>query len=319
MKKILLSLFWFITLWLLNFSSAEIYDFTTYDQQLLISSSSDIYLYNEFYNSPVICFDTMSPGWAGAVSFNWNTYSLVWQFISCYMFLNNIPYHLDVWGWSIRVKMYFDSSTIDNDFSSSCDYSQYEAQINTLSWNLATCQSNYDTLNFNCNNLDSSYKSCLSNLSTCQSDFNSCQNSSACDYSWYILESEINSWYCLVNWLCPSSEICNDSDYSNLFIYSNNKYFSITWTNNIYVNLPSYLWYDYDYSNAWNDLDIDVWMVVDEDYIDWLNAVQNYKPTSEDFTKLIWTLAPYSKILIFCVFLFIIWAWIKKPFKSKKL
>ena len=44
---------------------------------------------------------------------------------------------------------------------------------------------------------------------------------------------------------------------------------------------------------------------------------QNYKPTQEDFSNIISILGPYSQIILFFVFLFIVWAWIKKPFKSK--
>ena len=257
MKKLLLSLLWIITLWLINFWNCADYTFYDYDQEYPVDSSMGTIsfdLWTDFYNSPVFCVDTMQNYWQWNLSVWWSNFNINPWTITCYVFLNWVNYSVQLWNWWAFVRMYFDASTIDNDFSSSCDYSQYETQINTLSWNLTTCQS----------------------------DLATCQNSSSCDYSWYILESEINSWYCLVNWLCPSSEICNDSDYSNLFIYSNNRYFSITWTNNIYVNLPSYLWYDYDYSNGWNDLDIDVWMVVDEDYIDWLNAVHiNFVKSSE--------------------------------------
>ena len=86
----------------------------------------------------------------------------------------------------------------------------------------------------------------------------------------------------------------------------------------INITIPEEI--DWDYT--WNDEEFNIWINwynVDTEYIDSIIRTQNYKPTSEDFTNLVWTLAPYSKILIFCVFLFIIWAWIKKPFKSKKI
>ena len=310
MKKILLSLFWIITLWL-NFWYCQNCNFNDiYDNDYIIQTFN--YTDNSISNYNFYC---------AFVQFNidWNIYYSNISFEYWWYAFNPSMLNWSFNNWLVKQLFLCDSSSERSfhirDLQINWNVNVWVITIKEIPVDFFEDHYWYDVSCPDC----PSCSECESELSTCQSDLNSCQNSSSCDYSWYILESEINSWYCLVNWLCPSSEICNDSDYSNLFIYSNNKYFPITWTNNIYVNLPSYLWYDYDYSNAWNDLDIDVWMVVDEDYIDWLNAVQNYKPTSEDFTKLIWTLAPYSKILIFCVFLFIIWAWIKKPFKSKKL
>lgn len=86
----------------------------------------------------------------------------------------------------------------------------------------------------------------------------------------------------------------------------------------INITIPEEIDWDYTWNEEWFYIWIN-WYNVDTEYIDSIIRTQNYKPTSEDFTNLVWTLAPYSKILIFCVFLFIIWAWIKKPFKSKKI
>jgi len=86
----------------------------------------------------------------------------------------------------------------------------------------------------------------------------------------------------------------------------------------INITIPEEI--DWDYT--WNDEEFNIWINwynVDTEYIDSIIRAQNYKPTSEDFTELVGVLAPYSKILIFCVFIFIIWARIRKPFKSKKL
>lgn len=166
--------------------------------------------------------------------------------------------------------------------SASCDYSEYESQINTLSWNLATCEWMY-------NRLETDYDLLSWNYNTCVSDLNSCMN------NWW------TSW-------------SGDIQWSSLFINDN----QVLWNKNIFINIP--FEYEYSYTNEGEDFELDVvWLNQDEEYIEWVLSVQNYKPTSEDFTELIWTLAPYSKILIFCVFLFIIWAWLKKPFKSKKL
>lgn len=130
--------------------------------------------------------------------------------------------------------------------------------------------------------------------------------------------SSVDQNYCVNNWLCPSSE-CPDVpiwtwNWSALYIND------IQHLGKPIINItfPDYL--DWDYTTTENEFNLDiVWYPVDTEYIDWIIRTQNYKPTSEDFTQLVWMLAPYSKYLLFLLFIFIIWAWIKKPFKSKKL
>lgn len=135
---------------------------------------------------------------------------------------------------------------------------------------------------------------------------------------WLIPVSDIDQNYCVSNWLCSSSE-CPDISWS----WDN---WSALYINDIQhlgkpiinIAFPDYL--DWDYTTTDNEFNLDiVWYPVDTEYIDWIIRTQNYKPTSEDFTQLVWMLAPYSKYLLFLLFIFIIWAWIKKPFKSKKL
>lgn len=157
-----------------------------------------------------------------------------------------------------------------------------QSDLATATWNLATCEWMY-------NRLETDYDLLSWNYNTCVSDLNSCMN------NWW------TSW-------------SGDIQWSSLFINNN----QLLWNKNIFINIP--FEYEYSYTNEGEDFELDVvWLNQDEEYIEWVLSVQNYKPTSEDFTELISTLAPYSKILIFCVFLFIIWAWLKKPFKSKKL
>lgn len=126
--------------------------------------------------------------------------------------------------------------------------------------------------------------------------------------------------YCESNNLCPSQECpvvpVYTWDISNLYI---NNVLHL-WAPNIIMNIPDEIDWDYAYTAWWQNMNIDVvGYNVDYEKIDSIVAFQNYKPSSEDFQKIIWLLAPYTKIIVFFVFLFIIWAWIKKPFKSKKL
>lgn len=87
---------------------------------------------------------------------------------------------------------------------------------------------------------------------------------------------------------------------------------------NINITIPEEINRDY----TWDEENLYIyvnWYNVDTEYIDSIIRTQIYKPSSEDFTNVVWLLAPYSKYLVFLLFVFIIWAWIRKSFKSKKL
>ncbi len=131
----------------------------------------------------------------------------------------------------------------------------------------------------------------------------------------------VDQSYCESNNLCSSCPVCPSVPiwtwgYSQLYI---NNILHI-WASNIIMNIPEEIDWDYAYTAWGQNMNIDVvGYNVDYEKIDEVVQLQNYKPTSEDFQKIIWLLAPYTKIIVFFVFLFIVWAWIKKPFKSKKL
>ena len=124
------------------------------------------------------------------------------------------------------------------------------------------------------------------------------------NYSLVPVDSVVVSWDCL-SW---------DTQWSALYV--NEIQHNSAWIINI--TIPEEISWDYTWDEENFYLYIN-WYNVNTEYIDSIIRTQNYKPTSEDFTNLIWVLAPYSKYLIFLLFIFIIWAWIKKPFKSKKL
>lgn len=155
-----------------------------------------------------------------------------------------------------------------------------------------------------------------SSCPTCPNQYTSLQ----CQTEYNLIPiSSVDSNYCQSNNLCPSCPVCPDSPslwYSQLYI---NNILHL-WAPNIIMNIPEEIDWDYAYTNSWQNMNIDVvWYNVDYEKIDSIVQFQNYKPSSEDFQKIIWLLAPYTKIIVFFVFLFIVWAWIKKPFKSKKL
>ena len=124
------------------------------------------------------------------------------------------------------------------------------------------------------------------------------------NYSLVPVDSVVVSWEAL-SW---------DTQWSALYI--NEIQHNSAWIINI--TIPEEISWDYTWDEENFYLQVNGYNV-DTEYIDSIIRTQNYKPTSEDFTNLVWLLGPYMKIIVFCVFIFIIWAWIKKPFKSKKL
>ena len=133
--------------------------------------------------------------------------------------------------------------------------------------------------------------------------------------------SSVDQNYCTTNNLCPSCPECETCSsftgtVSNVYINGINH----LWAPNIVMNIAEEIDWDYAYTTWWQNMNIDVvWYNVDYEKMQSVIDLQNYKPTDEDFSSLVSMLAPYTKIIIFFVFLFLIWAWIKKPFRSKKL
>ena len=129
--------------------------------------------------------------------------------------------------------------------------------------------------------------------------------------------SEVDSSYCQSNNLCPSwwtPSDCPNVWVSNLFI---NDIFH-PGAFNIIMNIPEEISRDYAYTNSWYNFNLDIeWYNVDYEKMQSVIDKQSYIPTNEDFQNIILLIWPYWKIIIFFVFLFILWAWIKKPFKSK--
>lgn len=278
MKKIL-SIFWIITLWLFNFwYCADIinpWDYYSISSSTTYSAWSDM----------IICADW----WWWYFDYMWNSIYFNWFPSTCIVLTINDIVNVSVWG-STLIKWYYLSCP-----SSSC--SSCENQLSQCESALSSCDTDY---------------------TDCKSDLYNCEHSNSCDYSWYILESSIDTQYCMINWLCPSSTwdiVVEGSGFSSVYIYSDNRYFPITWTNNIFVNLPSYLWFNYDYSNWWEDLDIDLWYVVDSWYISDIKGIQGSIPNEVDFNNIVKYLLPlFVPWLCVILLLYFIFRFVKKIF-----
>ena len=128
--------------------------------------------------------------------------------------------------------------------------------------------------------------------------------------------SSVDQNYCTTNNLCPSNGwVCSSlTGVSTLYI---NDILHV-WSPFIYMNIPEEIGWDYAYTQWGTNMFIDIeWYNVDYDKMHEILEVQNYKPTSEDFSQVVSNLTPYVKILVFVLFVFIIWKWIKGGFKSK--
>lgn len=151
----------------------------------------------------------------------------------------------------------------------------------------------------------------VSSCPTCDEKLTSFQ----CQQEYNLIPIEdVDQNYCEINNLCPAwswSVECPNEWFSRL---------SINWIDQdqslLYqVNIPDYLSYDFiHYSDQISDLNLNGYNE-DQDYIQWIIDVQNYKPTSEDFTSVFMNIIPYMKIIIFVLFLMLVWKMLKKVFK----
>lgn len=128
--------------------------------------------------------------------------------------------------------------------------------------------------------------------------------------------SSVDQNYCTTNNLCPSCPSCPDTPVwswgiSNVYI---NNILHVG-APNIIMNIPEEIDWDYEYTQWWNNMNIDVvWYNQDTEYIEWLIDVQNYKPTSDDFSNTFWLFSSYWWLLIATLFVILIFYFIKKLF-----
>ena len=136
--------------------------------------------------------------------------------------------------------------------------------------------------------------------------------------SWYILESEIDTNFCVGNWYCPTNECTGSLDpvqswnWSSLFI--NDIQHIGAWLINI--TIPEEIEWDYIYTWNWDEFDLNVkWYNVDSDYIEGIINTQNSKPSSQDFNNIItWLIPLFVPWLCIILLLYFIYLFIKKIF-----
>jgi len=182
-----------------------------------------------------------------------------------------------------------------------CNTSSLENQLSSCQSTLSGCMSDlYNTEN---------------DLSDALEDLQSCQNNSQCDYSGYILESEITPWYCEVEfWLispsdCPNSSWTGDIMWSSFWV--NN--FQVMWGRNIYLYIPD--WLDWDYTYFDENLQIEVENEWDSEYIEWIIENQTTLPNKTDLNNIISGVLPlFIPGLVIILFIYFIFRFIKKIF-----
>lgn len=216
----------------------------------------------------------------------------------------------------------FRSNTLNdfyfNPYDNSFDWNNKFTINWTISWgltvwlNLAT-NDRYDYLSFN-------YKCVITwdnvqwatQCPTCPDQYSSLQ----CQSEYNLIPiSSVDQSYCENNNLCSVwGGDCESWSVNWSSLYINN--IQHLGKPNIFITIPEEI--DWDYTNeTWSfDLEI-VWYNVDYEKMNEILSVQHYKPTSEDFTQAVWILAPYMKIFLFILFVFIVIKRLKKPFKSR--
>lgn len=189
-----------------------------------------------------------------------------------------------------------------------CNTSSLENQLSSCQTTLSGCMSDlYNTEN--------DLSDALDEIDYLSWQLSSCQNNSQCDYSWYILESEITPWYCEVQfWLispsdCPNSSWTGDIQWSSFWV--NN--FQVMWGRNIYLYIPDWLNWDYTYVDE--NLQIEVENEWDSEYIEWVIENQTTLPNKTDLNNIITGVLPlFIPGLVIILFLYFIFRFIKKIF-----
>lgn len=123
---------------------------------------------------------------------------------------------------------------------------------------------------------------------------------------------DVNSNYCEVNNLCPALTWGAWTWVSWSALYINN--IQYLWWPNIYVNIDEWLQWLYDNSDS-NSFVIDVeGYNYDMEYLDDITTIQEFTPSSDDFTKLFTLFGPFSWLLVGLLFVILVFYFIKKLF-----
>lgn len=218
-----------------------------------------------------------------------NCFYLPWWDIKIW-FQTAVKSNIINWNVSFDLKIYYNS---DNIFVNNCptctpQYTSEECQTEywlVESWALTSCQTDLNSCITNTSWFNDLLNNCSNNLNACNLSLSSCLQSNCPTNTWDV------SW---------SAFYVNDQQ--------------IFWGANIYLSIPDWLNWSYNYLDS--DLFVDVVNEGDPDYIEDILDVQSYHPSSEDFTvSFVWFLTlilPYVVVALFCIFVFKI---VKKIFK----
>lgn len=148
---------------------------------------------------------------------------------------------------------------------------------------------------------------------TCEEQYTSLQ----CQTEYNLIPiSSVDSEYCENNNLCSSSD-CPIYTW-DLTPWVSNVYINDVfhpWAFNVIINIPEEIDRDYAYTNSWSNFNLDVvWYNQDTEYINWLIDINNYKPTSDDFSKVFWLFSNYWWLLVACLFVILVFYFVKKLF-----
>lgn len=336
MKKFLLWLFWIISLWLINFSSAFDYpgftkvwsihidttNFSTYFNWSTVSpsslQSSNLWFYCSVLENFSYIYDNLQD-----TSTNTNNLISLWIWITANTVSDNNSYlrtslktfskeyfnwkDIVICGsnflsWFTAKALFVWVNNSNSNFlinwipNMSFDWSLYYASFDYKCPTCPTCEV------CDYSSYQSQIDSLTSSLSGCSSSYNQCIT----DY--WNCSSSLN--YCYYDlWDCRAWN-CSGEYFSNLFI--NNV--SYPWSANIFVNVPQE--FDFNYSLTWSDSAIDIEYKTDPDYVQSIIDINSYRPTSEDFTDTfvsgLTLVMPYIVIVLFIIF---VWKLLKKIFR----
>lgn len=244
---------------------------------------------------------------------NWNIVIWLennfWQWVSIYEFeLENINRRYQ-WQFEFNNETYIDIWSVPNSYYANyfTFFSEFQTSENIEGWSLfLICSWVWNVFSTIQNN---NQQECTWNIMTsleCQSEYS------------LIPISSVDSTYCESNNLCSSSwwGECEpwDSNWSALYIND----IQHLWKPIISIDIPEEI--DRDYLSTDSQFNVDIiGYNVDYEKINTLVDLQSYKPSSDDFTKLISDNLPLIlKYLLIVLFLFFVYKGIKKPFSSKK-
>lgn len=319
--KGIISFFGIISFWLLNFWYCAVYDW--YDTLWLNSVYSWTYDLNNWTK-------TFTP----AVSV-WYTYCLYLSFDTSIISSTSNILQLTFNPWAFSTSSYktYNIQKADNVNSLFVCWDSPLSSTTLLHFTLTKWAAVTELFNINynlyqlyqknssCSECESALLTCVdlnsscnqtigllnNELTSCQSALSGCQNTSSCDYSWYILESEVTQNYCEVRYDlitpgdCPSNGWSGEVLWSSFWVNER----QIMWWKNIYLYLPDFL--DWSYTYVDENLQVDVENEWDAEYIQSIIDINSYRPSSSDFTDtfISWlTLVfPYIVIVLFIVFI----------------